>query len=481
MSASSTKDKGAQVAIDNVAQGAAEPGSVASDVADKWTSSSAKSALTDIIGDNPYFNAGFGLMGVGVALTVFRKALVIGSTALQRRMLVSLEIPNRDRAYAWVLQWMAEQQAARAAAAKAGPRSLLERLAPRSHQLSVETRVQTHKNGSANVGFELVAGPGLHWFRYRGAWMQVRRERDTKAIHLTSGTPWETVTLTTLSRDRALFPVLLAEARDAAMREQEGKLVLYTAWGTEWRPFGLPRRKRPVGSVVLADGLAERIEGDVQAFLRRRKWYADRGIPYRRGYLLHGPPGSGKSSFIQALAGALNYDICVLNLSERGLGDDKLNHLLSNVVERSIVLIEDIDAAFNKRVQTSEDGYQSSVTFSGFLNALDGVASGEERIVFMTTNHLERLDPALIRPGRVDLLELIDDALPTQATELFTRFYRGDDVLTEDELNGLGAELGRMVEEQKKAGRRVSMAALQGLFIRSGPREAISRCVDLFA
>lgn len=80
------------------------------------------------------------------------------------------------------------------------------------------------------------------------------------------------------------------------------------------------------------------------------------GIPYRRGYLLHGPPGSGKSSFIQALAGSLSYDICLLNLSERGLADDKLIHLLSNTPERSIVLIEDIDAAFNKRVQTSEDG-----------------------------------------------------------------------------------------------------------------------------
>jgi mitochondrial chaperone BCS1 len=80
------------------------------------------------------------------------------------------------------------------------------------------------------------------------------------------------------------------------------------------------------------------------------------GIPYRRGYLLYGPPGSGKSSYIQALAGSLSYDICLLNLSERGLGDDKLNHLLSNAPERSFVLIEDIDAAFNKRVQTSEDG-----------------------------------------------------------------------------------------------------------------------------
>ena len=80
------------------------------------------------------------------------------------------------------------------------------------------------------------------------------------------------------------------------------------------------------------------------------------GIPYRRGYLFHGPPGSGKSSYIQALAGSLNYNLCLLNLSERGLGDDKLTYLLSTVPERSFVLIEDVDAAFNKRVQTSEDG-----------------------------------------------------------------------------------------------------------------------------
>ncbi|KAG6876014.1 hypothetical protein C0992_001369 [Termitomyces sp. T32_za158] len=205
-----------------------------------------------------------------------------------------------------------------------------------------------------------------------------------------------------------------------------------------------------------------------------------KGIPYRRGYLLHGPPGSGKTSFIQALAASLSYDICLLNLSERGLSDDKLNHLLSNAPERSFVLIEDIDAVFNKRVQTTEDGYQSSVTFSGFLNALDGVASGEERIIFMTTNHIKKLDPALIRPGRVDVSELIDDASAAQARILFTLFYGGGEDIPSHEVQNLGQTLEEMVHAERKIGKRVSMAALQGLFIRKEARDALVGCRELF-
>lgn len=125
--------------------------------------------------------------------------------------------------------------------------------------------------------------------------------------------------------------------------------------------------------------------------------------------------------------------------------------------------------------------YQSSVTFSGFLNALDGVASGEERIIFMTTNHLERLDPALIRPGRVDLLELVDDAHPSQVRRLFTRFYQGETGLSPDDVESLGSRLEMKVQKAQQDGRRVSMAALQGLFIRSGPLEAVQQCEQLFA
>ncbi|KAF8201547.1 BCS1 N terminal-domain-containing protein [Pholiota molesta] len=434
----------------------------------KPTSTATPSFLSNFLNDNPYFQAGFGLMALGVGLTAMRQGVVLGTTALRRRMLVTLEINNKDRAYEWFLAWMSRQTALQAQKSRM--------LAPftRSHQLSVETTVEQRKNGSSSALFKLVAGPGIHYIQYNGAWMQVKRERETRSMQLMSGTPWETVTLTTLSRDRKLFPQLLGEARDLAMRGQEGKLVIHTAWGIEWRPFGQPRLKRPLQSVVLAPGLAENIEHDIKSFLERRQWHTlSSWIFATRATWIR------ENIFYSGVGGSLSYDICVLNLSERGLADDKLFHLLSNAPERSFILIEDIDAAFNKRVQTSEDGYQSSVTFSGFLNALDGVASGEERLIFMTTNHVDKLDPALIRPGRVDLIEKIDDATPEQASTLFNRFYGGNEV-QDVKVKELSRTLSNIVQEEMGNGRRVSMAALQGFFIRHEAEDAVTKCRDLF-
>ena len=127
---------------------------------------------------------------------------------------------------------------------------------------------------------------------------------------------------------------------------------------------------------------------------------------------------------------------------------------MNHVPERSILLLEDIDSAFNERKQTEEQGYMSGVTFSGLLNALDGVASADERIIFMTTNHPEKLDPALIRPGRVDFKQCIDNASEYQVREMFLRFYEGK----EEECN-------RFLEEIYKLGCTISTAQLQGLFV----------------
>lgn len=96
-------------------------------------------------------------------------------------------------------------------------------------------------------------------------------------VDIRSGSPLETITLTTLYRYSHLFPQLLSEARQLALNATEGKTVIYTAWGIEWRPFGKPRKSRELNSVILGEGKKERIREDLIAFMKREKWYSERG------------------------------------------------------------------------------------------------------------------------------------------------------------------------------------------------------------
>ncbi|PGH04976.1 hypothetical protein AJ79_06933 [Helicocarpus griseus UAMH5409] len=428
--------------------------------------------------NNPFFTAGFGLAGLGAGLTLAQRGLRHGAILLRRRMLVEVEINIKDDSYAWFLHWMTLYQrsqlpGAHAAAQKSGfVDSLLRKLTPGMRQLSIQTQKVEHPNGAMHTHFALIPGPGKHVLRYKNAFIFVNRMREAKSRDHQTGRPWETVTLTTLYSQRHIFEDLFKEAHEYAAKSQEGKTVIYNSWGTEWRQFGQARRKRPLESVILDTGVKERIVDDVKDFLESGSWYYDRGIPYRRGYLLHGPPGSGKSSFIQALAGELDYDIAILNLSERGLTDDRLNHLLTIIPQRTLVLLEDVDAAFsNRRVQTDADGYRgANVTFSGLLNALDGVASAEERIIFLTTNHVERLDEALVRPGRVDMTVRLGEATRYQVAKLWERFYGDFDKSGTYQAEFLDKlyRLGIIADENGQwvgAANPTSAAALQGLFL----------------
>lgn len=401
--------------------------------------------LQEIITSNPYFAAGGGLMALGAGFTILRKGVATVANLMYRRLIVDLEIRNSDKSYDWFLTWMSNYK---------------HRI---SRQLSVQTKYIQHQNGSIATGFSFVPGPGNHWLKYKNAWFYVKRERSER-IH-NSGQPMETVTLKTLYKDRYLLASILDEARQMAMKLNEGKTVLYKSWGQDWRIFGKPRTKRVIDSVILDKGIKESIITDVQEFLKSGKWYNDRGIPYRRGYLLYGPPGSGKTSFIQALAGEFDYNIAIMNIGEPNLTDDRLAYLMNNIPERTILLLEDIDAAFNKRIQSKEQGYTSGVTFSGLLNALDGVASAEEVITFMTTNHPEKLDPALLRPGRIDLKILINNASDYQVEQMFMRFY--------DDKEKLPVFMQKFKDLELPY---VSTAQLQGLFVqfKESPDLAIS-------
>lgn len=413
---------------------------------------------------NPFFTAGFGLAALGATVRYGSQGLRRGAELAKRRLLVDLEVTRHDPSYPWVLNWMTAQFQSQLKPI-AGRKDLgtmeylIQRFTPGLHHLQIDTARTKTAGGSDQTVFSLVPGHGKHILRYKNAFIAVNRERIGKSFD-EKGRPFETITMTTLYHQRKIFEDIFQEAHIAANQQNEGKTIVYTSRNIGWDASAEPKRRRPFDSVILEEGLAEKIRGDVQEFIDTREWYLDRGIPYRRGYLLYGPPGTGKTSFVQALAGVLDFNIAMLSLSKRGLTDDLLNKLLEEVPPRTIVLLEDADAAFSNRRQRDSDGYSgSTVTFSGLLNALDGVASAEERILFMTTNHIDQLDDALIRPGRVDMTIHLGNATEWQIGKLWDRFYAPFDP------EGKGKQ--QFVERAKEFGLvdNVSTAQLQGVFL----------------
>jgi chaperone BCS1 len=274
-----------------------------------------------------------------------------------------------------------------------------------------------------------------------------------------------------------------------------------------------------LNSIVLNPGVKEMLVDDAKDFLQSERWYMDRGIPFRRGYLLYGVPGSGKSSLIHALAGFLQLDIYVVSLSASWISDSTLTSLMGRVPARCVVLLEDLDAAFTRSTSRDDDeeellnsdnkksatannhssshdetsggfgsafGYSSrrrsghrrsgggdylsdvnTLSLSGLLNALDGVAAAEGRLLFATTNHLEKLDPALSRPGRMDVWIEFKNASRWQAEALFRNFFPCE----EDEEETEAKEQQETRETRERREREVE-EAMKSIKVEMSPAES---------
>merc|ERR1712232_305025 len=230
------------------------------------------------------------------------------------------------------------------------------------------------------------------------------------------------------------------------------------------------RCNRPLRTVIgSSDPGPDALLADMQAFFHAESWYAERGVPYRRGYLFRGPPGCGKTSFVTAAAGELNCPIYILNLAEPSLSDLGLLKLVTDAPPRSMLLMEDVDAAFHGVLAKGgahpsaghghgqRDGlHMGQLTFSGLLNALDGVAGQEGKLVIMTSNRPEQLDEALVRPGRVDLRAQFHYASRSVIQDIFCNFFAGGR-LGDEELRKTSAVFAARCAE-----RALSMASIQG-------------------
>jgi len=348
-----------------------------------------------------FFAGGLALGAFGVAAACLRVAFMALYHAIVRRVWVSLTLDNRSAAYRHLCIWMEQ-----------------------NNVLSHSRHVRMTDGNWARGTKGYAPAPGRHWFFWRGK--LCRLERDINEKSKVGGShnqrPMEVLHVTVLFGKVETIVGWIAEGRAIFQSKDRIGPGLHILKGDWWDHVGdVPRRS--INSVLVDDDRIENVLEDMRWFYGASGWYADRGVPWRRGYLFYGPPGTGKSSLIRALASELSLDIASLDIGRATLTDDDLREAMMCAPKRSLIAIEDVDAVFTQR----EGGEKrSGVSFSGLLNAIDGVAAQEGRALVMTTNHKDRLDPALIRPGRADVHTELGLVSAATARHLFERFFSGE-------------------------------------------------------
>ncbi|KAI0839811.1 BCS1 N terminal-domain-containing protein [Hypoxylon sp. FL0890] len=343
---------------------------------------------------------------------------------------------------------------------------------------------------------------GSHYFWYRGRLLLFRRSSKEKQNSFMLVSQSEEISISCFGRNPWILKELLIEARQMYMKKDEQKTLIYRgslkpgSLEPTWQRC-MARVNRPFSTVILNEKVKKDLIDDVTDYLNpaTQRWYSLRGIPYRRGYLLHGPPGTGKSSLSLALAGFFGMRIYIVSLSSVTSNEENLASLFAELPRRCVVLLEDIDTAglthtreedqpkpqdqstdnSNSMVpgqlttgngNTNNNNNNGRLSLSGLLNILDGVASQEGRILIMTTNHLDKLDSALIRPGRVDMIVQFGLADEGMISSIFRAIFArldGDDGAESTTEQLLDPEARKRLEEDRGKKRADEQARVNAL------------------
>lgn len=324
-------------------------------------------------------------------------------------------------------------------------------------------------------------------FIYRGQYFWVSRKKatfqndDKKSIKRTDSSG-DTFILTTFWFSNKTMDHLITTCHSSFNEKNKRNLPMYM--NGEFVGH-VPERK--MDTILLPIENKEYILTDIVRFLESdtELWYLDNGIPYRRGYLLYGPPGCGKTSFVKALSNQVGLSLYIINLSSSEMDDQKLLEMIHSCT-RSIILFEDIDSVFSsieddnfkvpEEVNKRRKKVVNHITFSGLLNALDGVYAQEGNLIFMTTNHKEKLDPALIRPGRIDFEIEFGLANRECCLQLFKNFYTKCSSQSLDSfIHRIGDQISTTIPEGS-----LSIAQIQGHFLKyRDPQVSLDKIGDL--
>ena len=360
-------------------------------------------------GQNQFASGGLLLMLIGSVGVFLRSLPEYLWDLLVRQTTMTITVKDDDAAFQWVKEWFLEQR-------------FLERV----RRVDLDTTLR-------GAEMALIPAPGTHffWHQRRPFWVRFVRSDDTKGR---SQRRIESLTFQTLGREQLFLKQFVAEIV-ACHHRKEGEASSLHIYDDYWACVQA-YSPRLLDSVVLKPGEKELLVGDLEKFRAARQRYRRLGVPYHRGYLLYGPPGTGKTSLVSGLAAAFGMSIYAVNLTE--MNDRSLKVAINEVPENSVILFEDIDcmqaghrrgernmsqdqAGATDNAKSAQDRF--GVTLSGLLNVLDGFHAPENVIFVMTTNDVEALDSALLRPGRIDYKLFMGKAVTAQKTELYCRFF----------------------------------------------------------
>jgi chaperone BCS1 len=296
------------------------------------------------------------------------------------------------------------------------------------------------KDGGLKTGF------GGGWGLYEGTLFHYTKSKMTQAI-----APFETITISFLTRDRSVVERFMQDCKPEEHRNSI-QISLYGAGGGDG---GLRRRKRGLDTVFVDPAIKERLVSRMKWFQDAEVWHASRGIPWKIGIVLYGPPGTGKTSLIHALASDFNFHIKYVK-SLHGLGS-----AFKTGTKNDLFVIEDMDtiaSGLNREKGVSGAGDEGRASpLHEILNSMDGMQTPDGLKFIITTNHLDRLDPAIIRPGRIDEAIEIGPLPIESARAMFRAFYGRDGI--ESYHPRTGAQLQRMFSTMTAGAASAALAA----------------------
>ena len=273
---------------------------------------------------------------------------------------------------------------------------------------------------------------GTHTIPFKDKLLDVEYTVDREVL-VNSGVFVEKVILKSSESIEYIYSFLDA-ARKNSLNYKTDKVTTRIIKKGHWNELSsLP--KRELESVVLDKDQLDSIIKDVEEFVESEDEYLKKGVPYKRNYLLEGLPGTGKTSLIFAIASHLDMDICIINFSN-AINDINFMDCVSNMDQKSILVLEDIDCVFGNRMDS-----KCGISFPGILNVLDGMARKHKLITFMTTNFMENLDSALIRPGRIDYQLKFDHCTKEQSVKMYRNLVNN---IQEDDAKNFSKKVNRL-------------------------------------